>query len=342
MKLILSFDTEDYLTPQAADAQLWWAEELSCRGIRGSFQCVSEVLRKHKTVGRTDVLEALARHETGFHTSYHSLPPTHPELTHKLSFEEARKRIEEFEKDGLDFHKQIFKQTPVSYCPPGDSWTAPTLIAMADAGMQVFCGAPHWKSSNRPFWYGALLICKYHLSFDRLFNSSGEAVKKFKESFLKIIEGGGEEDVFTLYSHPTRLYTRHFWDKPFFKSLKRDLRNIPVPELHSSKQIETNKDNCRRILDWLQNMNKLQISTYEETVAAYGREKADLQTLLTAQNISLEGISKVQSEKQSFLTENEIRNTPYGWPILPEDLDQEKLMDFAVRIAWTSSGPHSL
>lgn len=43
--IIISFDSEDYLTPAAADAELWWAQALSQRGIRGCFQLVGEFVR---------------------------------------------------------------------------------------------------------------------------------------------------------------------------------------------------------------------------------------------------------------------------------------------------------
>ena len=77
MRLIFSFDTEDYVTPEAWDAQKWWAEQLTARGVRGSFQCVGELVRRLKARGRQDVLEALARHEIGYHGNLHSAPPIH-------------------------------------------------------------------------------------------------------------------------------------------------------------------------------------------------------------------------------------------------------------------------
>jgi hypothetical protein len=37
LQLVLSFDTEDYVTPEAVDAKKFWAEELSARGLRGGI-----------------------------------------------------------------------------------------------------------------------------------------------------------------------------------------------------------------------------------------------------------------------------------------------------------------
>lgn len=74
MDIILSFDSEDYLTPEAADGEKWWAEELTRRGLRGSFQIVAELIRTLARRDRSDVIEAMRRHEVGFHTTWHSKP----------------------------------------------------------------------------------------------------------------------------------------------------------------------------------------------------------------------------------------------------------------------------
>ena len=78
IQLVISFDTEDYVTPEAADAKKFWAEELTARAMRGSFQCVAEVIRVLRQRRREDVIEALGRHEIGYHTNLHSAPPVPP------------------------------------------------------------------------------------------------------------------------------------------------------------------------------------------------------------------------------------------------------------------------
>jgi hypothetical protein len=67
MKVIISLDTEDYVSPNAIEAQKWWARTLSAHGIRASFQCVGELVREWLAKGRSDVIDAVARHEIGFH-----------------------------------------------------------------------------------------------------------------------------------------------------------------------------------------------------------------------------------------------------------------------------------
>ena len=63
MDVILSFDTEDFVTPEAQEAQLWWAQELSARGIRGCFQLVGEMVRRWQANDRRDIIDAIAQHE---------------------------------------------------------------------------------------------------------------------------------------------------------------------------------------------------------------------------------------------------------------------------------------
>ena len=38
MNLILSFDTEDYVTPEAADAEKWWPQALTERSLLWTCQ----------------------------------------------------------------------------------------------------------------------------------------------------------------------------------------------------------------------------------------------------------------------------------------------------------------
>lgn len=78
MDLILSLDTEDYVTPEAVDAQEWWAEELKKRELRGSFPCVREVIRRLIDRERHDVLEALSARVIGYHSDFHSAFSSHP------------------------------------------------------------------------------------------------------------------------------------------------------------------------------------------------------------------------------------------------------------------------
>src|SRR5438874_10930011 len=74
--VILWFDTEDYLLPADDDATKRLCEMLTERGIRATFKVVGEKARVLERRGRQDVIEALKRHDIGFHSNFHSVHPT--------------------------------------------------------------------------------------------------------------------------------------------------------------------------------------------------------------------------------------------------------------------------
>src|SRR5205807_3903473 len=74
--VILWFDTEDYLLPASDDAALAVADFLTHEKIRATFKVVGEKARTLERRGRFDVVEALKRHERGYHSSLHSGKPS--------------------------------------------------------------------------------------------------------------------------------------------------------------------------------------------------------------------------------------------------------------------------
>ena len=51
VKLIFSFDSEDYITPEAADAEKWWAEAMTRHGITACICLVGELARQTQRSG---------------------------------------------------------------------------------------------------------------------------------------------------------------------------------------------------------------------------------------------------------------------------------------------------
>src|SRR5882672_12620020 len=74
--VILWFDTEDYLLPADDDAAKRLAEMLTTRNIRATFKVVGEKARVLEKRRRDDVIEALKKHDIGYHANFHSVHPT--------------------------------------------------------------------------------------------------------------------------------------------------------------------------------------------------------------------------------------------------------------------------
>src|ERR1700683_5782388 len=74
--VVLWFDTEDYIELAADDAALRIATDLEKLGVRATFKVVGEKARVLEARGRRDVIRALAQHDIGYHSNYHSIQPT--------------------------------------------------------------------------------------------------------------------------------------------------------------------------------------------------------------------------------------------------------------------------
>lgn len=76
MYVLLWFDTEDLLLKSSDDAALRNAQFCTKEGVKANFKIVGEKVRVLEQRGRTDVIEALKKHEIGYHSEWHSVHPT--------------------------------------------------------------------------------------------------------------------------------------------------------------------------------------------------------------------------------------------------------------------------
>src|SRR5439155_24702869 len=74
--VVLWFDTEDYILPASDDAALRVADFLSQEKVRATFKVGGEKARTLERRGREDVINALKKHEIGYHSNWHSVQPT--------------------------------------------------------------------------------------------------------------------------------------------------------------------------------------------------------------------------------------------------------------------------
>ena len=94
IKVMLWYDVEDFITPEADDALLALIDMMDSLGIRGSFKIVGEKIRVLKERGRTDILRKLSGHEICYHTDGHSIHPTQTEYLHNKGFGEGAAEFE--------------------------------------------------------------------------------------------------------------------------------------------------------------------------------------------------------------------------------------------------------
>src|SRR5207253_3169867 len=162
--VILWFDTEDYILPASDDAARRVADWLSGENIRGTFKVVGEKARTLERRGRTDVIDALKKHEIGYHSNFHSVQPTPAMYLSNLGWDEGVAEFDRRERPGYDDVHRVFGVAPSCYGQPGSSWGPQVFGAMKKWGMEIYLDAgPHVSLDGKPHYYGGALTL-YHLT----------------------------------------------------------------------------------------------------------------------------------------------------------------------------------
>ena len=274
VRLIFSFDSEDYITPAAAEAEKWWAETMSKHGITACIAIVGELVRTLQKRGRKDVLSAMSAHEIAYHSDFHSLPPTWAEILDECSWQDGIERILLTELKGISDVREAFGQHPSAWCKPGNSWGAQVAAAMSLLDIPVFCDSPFAIQRGQPFWFANSLMLQYHTSFDRYFDvPTGERLKKMQDDFLKLC-GAHAGGYITMFTHPAQLVTADFWDAVNFRNGRKPPRDQwkPAP-LRAAKEVAELKQDFDSFLAWVVKQPQVELTTYRQLFAEYRQPK---------------------------------------------------------------------
>ena len=218
---LIWFDTEDYVEPAADDAALRLAQELTQRGVRGTFKIVGEKARMLEQRGRTDVLRALAAHDIGYHTNYHSLHPAPAEYLVDMGLLDGAAEFARREEPGLRDLQRLFGVVPSCFGQPGNSWAPQANLALRQWGVPVYMDdGTQVGFDQQPFWYGGMLYL-FNLGPHTVrtgLNGPADldaATKKFDAAIADLRQRGG--GVGQTYYHPTEFATTEFWDAVNFR-----------------------------------------------------------------------------------------------------------------------------
>jgi hypothetical protein len=217
--VVLWFDTEDYILPASDDAALQVADFLSQENVRATFKVVGEKARTLERRGRQDVIDALKKHEIGYHSNWHSVQPSPAMYLSNLGWDEGVAEFDRREKPGYDDVKRIFGVAPSCYGQPGSSWGPQVYGAMRKWGMPVYLDAgSHVRLDDKPFYYCGILTL-YKLEFTLRADLAKADLKDAEDRFLEarkklLAEGGG---VVSIFYHPCEFVHREFWDGVNFR-----------------------------------------------------------------------------------------------------------------------------
>jgi hypothetical protein len=271
--VILWFDTEDYILPESDDAALNLATWLSEQGVHATFKVVGEKARVLEKRGRKDVLAALQKHEIGYHSNWHSIPPTPAQYLNECGWEDGIAEFTRREKPGFEDVARILGQRPTCYGQPGSSWAPQTHAALYQWGVPIYLDAgSHINLNGRPFWYGGVLNF-YKLTHQLRTGllqpqDAEEAEAKFaaaREQLLR--EGGG---VVSIVYHPCEFVHKQFWDGVNFrKGANPPRERWQLPPVKTAAERQVAQDNFHRYILFLKRFPEVRFSTATQAAADY-------------------------------------------------------------------------
>lgn len=219
--VLLWFDTEDYILPASDDAALHVAQFLTAEHIKGTFKVVGEKARVLERRGRKDVIEALKKHEIGYHSNWHSVQPTPAMYLSGLGWDEGVAEFDRRERPGYDDVKRIFGAAPTCYGQPGSSWAPQAYGTLQKWGVGIYLDyGLQVNLDNRPNYYcGLLNLFKLAHRPRPGLNNRKEleaAQESFQDARQKLLaEGGG---IVSIVYHPCEFVHAEFWDGANFKN----------------------------------------------------------------------------------------------------------------------------
>jgi hypothetical protein len=212
MRIIISFDTEDFTDPASNDVLLRICRTLTERGVQASFGVVGEKARFIRDLGRWDVVEALGHHCICYHTDNHFLFPdkTHQprfasEIVEDCDWDQAVRWLVATEARGLTDIQDLFGCRPITFLRTcGDS--APQIQeAHRQLGLKVFAYGPSLYEHRRHIAYYANMLCVSLPLVSEEFTYKGEGPAKL-DGFA-----AAGENLINVRFHPCRFLSDEWW-----------------------------------------------------------------------------------------------------------------------------------
>ncbi len=271
----LWFDTEDYVEPAADDAALRIARDLTSLGVHATFKVVGEKARVLEQRGRWDVVRALALHDIGFHSNFHSMQPTPALYMRDLGYVEGAAEFERREGPGALDVERIFGVRPSCYGQPGSSWGPQANTALRRMRIPVYLDeAPAVGLNEQPFWYGGLLYVfnmgKFQLRAPLDGNEPiATAFERFDRAAAELAARGG--GVISIYYHPTEFVTTEFWDAVnFAKGANPEREAWKRPHRRTEAEAERCFGVLHKYVEHAKSVPGIQFVTAREMLQLYG------------------------------------------------------------------------
>lgn len=257
LRVLLWWDTEDYINPESDDALLLLLREHRKRDIPATWKMVGEKTRMLRERGRDDVIELLSDplFDIGYHTDFHSAHPTIAEYTEHLNWEEGVAEILARENDGFMTTRETFGKPVLCYGQPGASYTPHVYEAMrvwdvpSYVGGCVYLGLP-----DRPSYMmgrlGVSWLGKASCSFPA--RKGEQAVELARETMKAHLASPPPGRLVSEGNHPNEWSISEWWDVVNFQDGANPPREHwrPAP-LYPKERVEKMSALFGQYLDWL-------------------------------------------------------------------------------------------
>jgi len=229
----------------------------------------------------------------------------------------------------------------VSYCPPGDSWTPATALAMARMGLRVCCNSKMGVPARRPYWFCGQLVAGYDLDFQQFYEDEHYAEGAFEAAVDALLDQSPDDGVVVLYTHPCRLMTTDFWDVPFYAGRCPGRSDwLPAP-LRSTEVVRRQQRRCLRFLDFLRQRSGVRFVDFATLVGERQSEgRRDLDALLSEVGLPPDRLGELplRAAGGTIFEPDRFCNMTYDWPPYPTGFEGRGLIRQAEALAWTA-GP---
>jgi peptidoglycan/xylan/chitin deacetylase (PgdA/CDA1 family) len=288
--LVVTFDTEDYITPEAEhidDIPKWLAEIMTEEGVTGTFFVIGEKARSLEKRGRRDVIAAMARHDIGSHTNFGSIHPTVTEELEKADWDDGMRRMQEQESAGIGELERIFGVPVTTLARHGGSY-GPQLVTSLGSMKAGYQGSPASLPGHDVVWFcNALNFSAQYAGFDDAYYRDDLFEPVFDKLKAEFPEQARTANVLALFAgHPTKIRAEEFWDLNFYNGKNTEPGEWSTPRLRPQETMATAQKNFRRMMRWLKGRDDIEITTYRALMDIYSGQKErmtreDLRTIAT-------------------------------------------------------------
>jgi len=294
MYVTLNFDVEDLYSPEewgTNDFIKFLADAMHSEGVRGSFLIIGDKLRSLRDRGRSDVIEALARHEIGSHTDRCTHPDFPFDYLAGKGWAEGVAEAYERESSYVGRLEEITGQPAccLSWHGADVANCAPQLIhAAGRIGLPfVYAIFKFAVPSGVARYVNTLTFADWIGGFDRVLNDDAkfEAALRSLDEHIDAIKSVRRHAAIFI-CHPNHgICPEHVGVEPVANGV-----NLPesqwldaIPRFDSPEQIDRTKKNFVRLVRHLKGHPALTLSAYAELTQKFEAqsEELNLDQLLT-------------------------------------------------------------